>query len=189
MLVHGWLEVANLFCFLSGLDESRDLVIWESAELAVSIIAVSIPFARLPIWNYYKKKRAKSRLGSTTGGQLSGTRDTRTHQQVISESSMVPLRRRDGDEVDDVVPPLPRTLPNPNPRAVVDGGAGTRNSLVTFEQFLKTAPDMSGGSRRSGGIMITREVSIGRHQREVSDDSEESVGYQEAWAPQRVSNV
>lgn len=151
-------------------DSAAELVVWESAELAVAIIAVSIPFGRLAVQDYFKRKRARS-AGNTTS-QASGTRGT---QPATSESTMV---RRVGNDADDEVP-LARRLPNPTVNT------GDKSSTVSMEQFLRSVPEMPGAWRDSGGIMLTREFSVGRHRRDVS---EEEVGFR-AWSPPPPSNV
>ncbi|KAK3948830.1 hypothetical protein QBC32DRAFT_350586 [Pseudoneurospora amorphoporcata] len=149
---------------------AADLVVWESAELGVAIIAVSIPFGRLAVQDYFKRKRAQS-VGNTNS-QVSGTRCT---QPDTSESTMV---RRDGNDADDEVP-FARQLAKPK---AIDGA---RSRTVSLEQFLREAAEMPGAWRESGGIMLTREFSVGRHRRDVS---EEEVGFR-AWSPPPASNV
>ncbi|KHE85698.1 hypothetical protein GE21DRAFT_9974 [Neurospora crassa] len=148
---------------------AADLVIWESAELAVAIIAVSIPFGRLAVQDYFRRKRARF-TGNTTS-QANGTRST---QPATSESTMV---RRDVNNADDEMP-LARC------QLKAKANDGVRSSTVSLEQFLREAPKMPGAWRESG-IMLTREVSVGRHR---DDGSEQELGCR-AWSPPPPSNV
>ncbi|KAA8627922.1 hypothetical protein SMACR_06022 [Sordaria macrospora] len=154
---------------------AADLVVWESAELGVAIIAISIPFGRLAVQHYFKKKRAHS--AGNTASCVSGTRGTRL---ATSESTMV---RMDGNETDDDVP-LARRQTNPKANDAVRPGTVSMEQF-SLEQFLREAPEMPGTWRESGGIMLTRELSVGRHRRNVSD---EELGFR-AWSPPPPSNV
>ena len=150
-------------------------MVWESAELGVAIIAISIPFGRLAVQHYFKKKRAHS--AGNTASCVSGTRGTRL---ATSESTMV---RMDGNETDDDVP-LARRQTNPKANDAVRPGTVSMEQF-SLEQFLREAPEMPGTWRESGGIMLTRELSVGRHRRNVSD---EELGFR-AWSPPPPSNV
>lgn len=85
--------------------------------------------------------------------------------------------RRDVNNADDEMPLARRQL-----KAEANGGV--RSSTVSLEQFLREAPKMPGAWRESG-IMLTREVSVGRHRK---DGSEQELGCR-AWSPPPPSNV
>ena len=147
-------------------------MVWEAAELGVAIIAVSIPFARLAVKDYLKRKRAKS-AGHTTS-QASGTRGT--SRPATSESAMA--RRDDCDAVVGDNLPLARRQTNPKANDGVRSSTACSEQF-SLEQFLREAPEMPGAWRESRAIVLTREFSVGSHRRDISDEEE---GFR-AWSP------
>ncbi|KAK3386357.1 hypothetical protein B0T20DRAFT_387804, partial [Sordaria brevicollis] len=142
-----------------------DLVVWECAELAVAITVVSVPFSRLAVQSFVRKKRAQS--GSKSITQASRTQGTNL---ATSESKTV---HRDGNGGEGQVP------------NTSTAGSGESDSMVSMTQFLRTVPEIPGAWRESGGIIMTREFSVGRHRRDLS---EEEVGGR-AWSAPPSSNV